>query len=829
MTDPTTSAPDPSHVYGDNTVAERGVNHTRPLGHRVNGSPEPFGSRVRRPAIRKRIGDFLIFLTSADRTRIGSVSERQRYITIGLLMLTTAAQGFYAASLFASIGLGKPFSQAIGYGVFFAIAVYLIDRSIIGYVAPFKLDENGQVTPPRKTSWVLGIRIVIAVAAAALMSEMVLLQFFAKDIQSQIQSDHLSQIQQDSGKIHSTYQERINALQAPISAAETAVNAREQDVAKAFTAANCQEFGCPGVTAGNGPGFQHAEEILTNAQQALGNAQGQLQAIRNANGPQIAALETQEQQATNAARPTITDADAVLSREEAFWQLTTRYGTVLAVRILLSLLILGIDLAPILTKLTGRTTMHDMAVQSSDYTEVEKDKARVSTVTNSYASRGILDRERHDIEMETALTEAQRHADVARARAEADADVKLYQIRLDANLLKRKHHERYMAMKPHGANAEAGASAEHGGHDPDLPQTADEQDHDLDVGTVPEAPDVPDVEPGPLSSGDLDEIADLIFNRDEPSGRLVLDDRWVLYGRLPEADSGGGGMVWQARDRLGGPEWLVVKTVPAGSVSMEATAFLQQLGIHHEQRAQGIVSDNIGQIIACGEDQGLSYIVYPLYRPGSLALYCQNAANQRTLRCCAQVISGILAGLIDASKEGLVHLDIKPSNIVLDGTQPRIIDWGLSRAWNANQTYTAVARGTPFFASPEQLLRPSPGWDTPLADLYSVGATFYWLIANEAPLWYDAGDEHDPVTYRSLLADGVRPQPVHELVIGVPRALSTLIDRWLSFDPADRVPPIAPCGATLQAARRELAALRANVPAAMSVGQVTGRRRRRRR
>jgi serine/threonine protein kinase len=258
---------------------------------------------------------------------------------------------------------------------------------------------------------------------------------------------------------------------------------------------------------------------------------------------------------------------------------------------------------------------------------------------------------------------------------------------------------------------------------------------------------------------------------------------------------------------------------------MRTTARLREIAIRNEQRAP--VSPNIGKIEDYGEDQGLSYIVYPLYQPGSLARYCKEARPLRPLRWCAGLISQVLQGLIDASNEGLVHLDIKPSNIVLDGTRPRIIDWGLSRAWTANQPYTSVARGTPFYACPEQLIRPSRGWDTPLADLYSVGATFYWLLTNEPPLRYEAEERHDLLTYRNLLASGVRAQAVHELVPEVPRALSTLIDRWLGFYPRDRVPPGTRTSQSLQTALGELQALLPLLPE-LNVGQITGRRRRRR-
>jgi serine/threonine protein kinase len=253
---------------------------------------------------------------------------------------------------------------------------------------------------------------------------------------------------------------------------------------------------------------------------------------------------------------------------------------------------------------------------------------------------------------------------------------------------------------------------------------------------------------------------------------------------------------------------------------------VQQRGVRHEQRAAGVVSDHIGQLLDYGDDRGFSYLVYPLYRPGSLSVYCRWLGNQRTLRWCAQVIDGVLAGLMAASVAGLVHLDIKPGNIVLDGDRVRVIDWGLSRVWNASQPSTWIVRGTPFFACPEQLLRPKAKWDTPRADLYGVGATFYWLLTGEAPLQHEATEESDFVGYRNLLLKGVRAQPVHKLVPGIPRPLGMLIDRWLSFEPGKRVPTGTPMVDSLRVAREQLNALRPALPD-MTVGRVTSRRHRR--
>ena len=92
----------------------------------------------------------------------------------------------------------------------------------------------------------LFIRVGIAIAAAILMSEMILLQVFAGDITQQIQDDHLVTTQTTINQIQANYQPRIDRLQKQIDAAQATVNADQQSVTAATKSMKCQEFGCPG-------------------------------------------------------------------------------------------------------------------------------------------------------------------------------------------------------------------------------------------------------------------------------------------------------------------------------------------------------------------------------------------------------------------------------------------------------------------------------------------------------------------------------------------------------------------------------------------------------
>src|SRR5690242_542558 len=82
-----------------------------------------------------RFGDFLVFLTGANR-RLMTSGERHWFITIGVLMVLTAGQAFYAGATILSISFNERFEKGIWFGAFFAAFVFFIDRTIVSQVPP---------------------------------------------------------------------------------------------------------------------------------------------------------------------------------------------------------------------------------------------------------------------------------------------------------------------------------------------------------------------------------------------------------------------------------------------------------------------------------------------------------------------------------------------------------------------------------------------------------------------------------------------------------------------------------------------------------------------
>jgi serine/threonine-protein kinase len=229
-----------------------------------------------------------------------------------------------------------------------------------------------------------------------------------------------------------------------------------------------------------------------------------------------------------------------------------------------------------------------------------------------------------------------------------------------------------------------------------------------------------------------------------------------------------------------------------------------------EVRSMRLRDPHIGQIIDSGQDHRSKavYLISPLYRPGSLNLHLQGRPGASVPpKWSLWVVDQVLAGLETAARSGFVHLDIKPQNIVLDGPgNVRIIDWGLSQLHRAGESVsTLLPGGTKWFASPEQL-GATGGAPSGLSDLYGAGALAYWLLTGLAPLRreLESGADADLREVRHLMRTGTRPARADQLAPHAPEALGRLIDQWLSYVPADRIPPGLSPSAALGWARTAL-------------------------
>ena len=178
----------------------------------------------------------------------------------------------------------------------------------------------------------------------------------------------------------------------------------------------------------------------------------------------------------------------------------------------------------------------------------------------------------------------------------------------------------------------------------------------------------------------------------------------------------------------------------------------------------------------------------------------------------AAVLGPVLGGLAMAHREGLVHRDVKPENVLIsDGGDVKIADFGLVRAIaEAKITSTSVILGTAAYLSPEQV---SSGDATPASDVYAVGILAYELLTGTTPF---TGDTALAVAYLRMDNDVAAPSTV---IGGVPAQFDELVLRATARDPAQRYADAEDMAAELDAIVDELGLPDFRVPAPRNSAQ----------
>ena len=267
----------------------------------------------------------------------------------------------------------------------------------------------------------------------------------------------------------------------------------------------------------------------------------------------------------------------------------------------------------------------------------------------------------------------------------------------------------------------------------------------------------------------------------DPSG-LVLG----RYRPLRPLGSGGSGTVWLARDETAGIEValkIIAKEGRAAPRAEREAEAATRLRHPHCLRAYGLESD----------DKHL-YIPYE-YVPGSTlrqALRTGELGDGGAVEAAAQ----ILEGLAFAHARGIVHRDVKPSNVLVtdeEHVSVRLFDFGLAQLADA-ETLTAVGDvpGTLAYISPERLLGETAG---PPADIWAVGVLLWEALSGHHPFWRASPLETGEVIKAGAPSIGeVRPD--------LPESLVAAVDAALSVDPAGR-PSAARLSKSLRAAWSE--------------------------
>ena len=139
-----------------------------------------------------------------------------------------------------------------------------------------------------------------------------------------------------------------------------------------------------------------------------------------------------------------------------------------------------------------------------------------------------------------------------------------------------------------------------------------------------------------------------------------------------------------------------------------------------------------------------------------------------------ELAAGLAEALRDIHRVGLVHRDLKPSNILLSDDGPRVIDFGVSRAADAEPlTQTGTLLGTPPYMAPEQLVAPKKTGTE--ADVFALGSVLVYAATGHGP--FDADNAYG-IAYNIVH----EPPGLHDL----PPALGPIVKLCLAKEPQDR-------------------------------------------
>jgi eukaryotic-like serine/threonine-protein kinase len=197
--------------------------------------------------------------------------------------------------------------------------------------------------------------------------------------------------------------------------------------------------------------------------------------------------------------------------------------------------------------------------------------------------------------------------------------------------------------------------------------------------------------------------------------------------------------------------------------------------------AARLVHPNIVQVFDFGteEDTGRQYIVMEFVDGPSCAEILRELGRLEPDDAVSILIQAC-RGLDYAHRNGVVHRDVKPGNLLRsrDGGQVKLADFGIAKAAeHSDMTKVGSVLGTAAYLSPEQARGEPAG---PASDLYALGVVSYQLLAGRLP--YEAAS----LTDLARQQDTTAPPPLHEVDPNIPRPLSLVVARALERNAEDR-------------------------------------------
>ena len=232
---------------------------------------------------------------------------------------------------------------------------------------------------------------------------------------------------------------------------------------------------------------------------------------------------------------------------------------------------------------------------------------------------------------------------------------------------------------------------------------------------------------------------------------------------------------------------IAVKVLPKSIITSQTARSFQQ-----EAELAAILSHpNIIPVYEVGDAGDFLFLAMQLVKGKPLSYYIKRSHKNvlpskriLPLNITLKIISSVLNALDYAHSQSIIHRDIKPGNLLIEGykSRPIIVDFGLAQVSQKPDETSTMISGTPKYMAPEQILNSEVDGR---ADIYATATMLYEMLTPK-PLFSDIKSIQDLLARKINQKNGLFAKMPSEMNPGLNKEMDRILSKALSFDPETR-------------------------------------------